>query len=308
MDSNFISVFICTYNPNHNFLKRTIDGLLSQNLDSSLWSLAIIDNNSSSPVAEIDFVKSLGINVYVEKTQGLTAARGLAEKVAKDGILVFVDDDNVLDNDYLSHVKQTFLDERIGIVSGAIFPEYLKKPDEWFYLFENMLAIRRFTGEELLMVANNYCNDLFPIGAGMSIRKSLIQAYYREHLTNENYIEGRRGNELSSGEDLDLDFYALSKGYKIGLNPKMKMIHIIPENRIKMDYLKKLAVSSLKSSYLVDKKWSAVFGHHVFDTFEMNPSMLRLKIIYNYFFGFVNKRKQLRFVFLKSLLPLLTKK
>ncbi|RZJ82484.1 MAG: glycosyltransferase family 2 protein [Flavobacterium sp.] len=304
MIANFISVFICTYNPNPDFLRRTVDGLLSQDLSGELWELTIIDNNSTLSVSEIDFIKEKKVKVVVEKKQGLTAARGCAVNIAKGEILVFVDDDNILNKDYLTQVRNIFELKELGIVSGAIFPEYVKSPEKWFYMYEEMIAIRRFTGENILLNESSIYNNLFPIGAGLAIRKELIKSYYEEHLTTENYIEGRKGEDLSSGEDLDLDFYALNKLYKIGIYPKLILTHIIPEVRITTSYIAKLAKSSLKSSLLLNKKWGKVFKHNVFEGFELSNGALFLRILFNGVLAPFNKSKYIRYNLLKELLKL----
>jgi glycosyltransferase involved in cell wall biosynthesis len=297
-----IDVFICTYNPEEIFLKRTVDGILSQTLDKSKWTITIIDNNSKFPVADFEFLKSLNIKVIVESKQGLTAARGCAVKNASAEILVFVDDDNILEKDYLKCVQDAFNDEQIAILSGAIYPEYLKEPQQWFYVFEEMLAIRKIKGNELIINKKSVFNGLFPIGAGMAVRKNVMEEYYNDHLKEENYIEGRKGNDLSSGEDLDLDFYALNRGYKIGVNPLMQLTHIIPANRITFKYIKKLTSSSMRSSCLLNKKWSKVFGHNVYEIFDMTKSQLLIRLIWNRFSGFINKQKYIRYLVLKTIL------
>ena len=275
-----INVFICTYNPNQEYLRRTIEGILNQDLDRSLWDLRIIDNNSQTRVSDFDFIKHKNIEVIVEKKQGLTAARGCATSNAKGDILVFIDDDLVIASDYLSQVQKLFQNSKIGIISGNIKPEYNEKPENWFYEFEGMIAIRDFPKSlDFLPNEKEIYNDRFPIGAGMSIRKSLIEKYYSNHLKEENYIEGRKGDDLSSCEDLDLDFYAIQQGFTIGVSPKLSSIHLIPSNRIKLEYILKLGYYSLKSSFQLNSKWKSYFKHDVFDFFAYPTIKLLIRTL-----------------------------
>lgn len=274
-----IDVFVCTYNPNKDYLKQTVDAILLQTLDASEWAFTIIDNNSKSAVSEIDFIEELKIKVIVEREQGLTAARRCATNNSNADILVFVDDDNILDTDYLIKVKEIFTDSTIGIVSGNIEPVYEQQPEAWFNDIEGMIAVRRVKGDALLLNQQQVYNELFPIGAGMCVRRTLIHDYYHKHLNAENYIEGRKANDLSSAEDIDLDFYALSAGYQIGLSPALKSLHLIPAGRVQIAYVLKLASSSLHSTYLVNQKWSKVFGHPVFNHFDIGYLQLLIRLV-----------------------------
>lgn len=299
-----ISIFICTYNPNKEFLLRVVNSILNQTLDKSEWEFYVIDNNSTTPVAEIDFIKELKISVLFEKRPGLSFARECGVNAAKGDILVFVDDDNVLDVNYLISVKEAFEDKEIGILAGNIIPEYVEQPNSWFLQHEEMLAIRRLEGSEIIFNESIYCNYLFPLGAGMSIRKNLIEDYYYKHLNEGNLIKGRKGTELSSCEDYDLDFYAMHRGYKIGYNPKMKMVHILPPKRLTFDYFVNLSTSSLKSSFHVNKKWAPIFNQNVFEHFNLNLSKIRFKILVNTIGSVIDKNRRMYKAFLLELYKL----
>jgi glycosyltransferase involved in cell wall biosynthesis len=285
-----IDVFICTYNPNHEYLLQTIEGILKQDLSHDEWSLTIIDNNSSASVAEIDFVKELKIRTIVEKKQGLTAARACAVNNSSGDILIFVDDDNILETNYLSTTKQIFSnDGELVLLSGNIVPMYIRQPPKWFTQFEPMLAIRRLDSNQSVIYNSLTTYNLnFPIGAGMAVRSTFIKDYYDNHLSAGNYIEGRKGDELSSGEDLDLDLYAISKGFKLGVSPFMKLIHIIPERRILPKYIAKLGVESIKSGYQLNAKWSPVFDNLIFDYFGSSAVKLRIKLFISSLLSFNN--------------------
>ncbi|RZK38505.1 MAG: glycosyltransferase family 2 protein [Pedobacter sp.] len=303
-NKNMISVFICTYNPNKEFLERTVKSILSQSLNSNLWEFGIIDNNSNSPVANLAIVKELNIKVVVEKKQGLTAARECAMRQSNGEILVFVDDDNILDEDYLFWVNEVFKNDNMGILSGSVYPEYIQTPEEWFFEHEEMLAIRKIDGEDVITPEKPVCSNLFPIGAGMSVRRKIIEDYYNIHVPETSMIEGRKGDELSSNEDIDLDFYALSRGFIIGVFPKMKMKHIIPPGRLDIKYLTKLAVGSLKSAYQVNEKWASFFKCNVFDSFDHSKKEILYKILVNRILGFSSKPRKMYAAYFSALYSL----
>jgi glycosyltransferase involved in cell wall biosynthesis len=305
-NETMISVVVCTHNPNERYLSRTVDSILGQTFPKSETDFFIVDNNSSKPVADLDVVRKNGINVVEEKRPGLTAARECGAREARGELVVFVDDDNILDPSYLFKADQIFSDEKIGIMSGVIVPEYEQLPASWFYIHESMLAIRRFPENHYFVTTNPEFNDQFPIGAGICIRKRILIEYFSS-LDSENRIEGRMGTSLSSGEDIDIDMFAISTGYTIGSSGNLKLVHIIPSGRCTVNYLQRLAVSSLCSSYKINEKWKPVFKQDIFTFFSESKSRVMLKILF-YAMTRWNKNSRILLSFHKTLFLMLNAK
>jgi glycosyltransferase involved in cell wall biosynthesis len=274
-----ISVILCTYNPNEKYLARALDSILYQDMKKEDWEFVVIDNNSSTPVREMDAVRQRGVRVEFEGKQGLSAAREYGIRHTRGDILVFIDDDNILAPEYLSKVKTVFDTPNIGIVSGSIAPEYEREPDGWFKDFECMLAIRTHLGERAYLSNIPSYNEYFPVGAGMACRRTLVEAYYNAIANGSAYISGRAGAQLSSAEDLDLDFFAISQGYLVGSVGYLKMKHIIPVGRTTIDYLTRLAIAMEQSTAEVNQKWKNTFGSDVFMFFSIPRRRTGLKLI-----------------------------
>lgn len=269
-----ISVVICTYNPKEEYLNIAIDAILKQDFNKEDFEFFIIDNNSSFKVSELKFVKENNIRIIEEKTPGLTAARECGARNSKGKIIVFVDDDNILNTDYLTNVEKLFdMYNYLGVVSGEILPIYEVEPPKWFYQFESAIAIRRLPNDYNYFTNIPIFNVFFPIGAGISIRRQLLISYF-DDLTNNVRVEGRKGNSLSSGEDLDIDYFAISKGYLIGQTKKLSLKHLIPASRVNYKYINKLNLGSLKSTFLIKKKWENKFAICLF------PFLCKKKYLY----------------------------
>lgn len=274
-----ISVIICTYNPKHVYLERTVQSILQQQFPMQDVDFFIVDNNSSSPVEEIPFIANNRIRVVHEPVPGLTAARECGSRNAKGDLIVYVDDDNILDASYLKNVNSMFQNPLIGIVSGHIIPEYEQTPESWFLPFEPMLAIRRVPMERSYLTTIPLYNEHFPIGAGICIRTKIIRDYFNS-INDSNRIEGRVGNSLSSGEDLDIDFFAIHQGYAVGSNGTLKLRHIIPPQRCTVGYISRLAVSSAQSTWQINQKWRPVFNADVFTMFAHSQRSIIVKMFY----------------------------
>jgi glycosyltransferase involved in cell wall biosynthesis len=294
-----ISVIICTYNPIERNFDRAVQSVLNQNFNAD-WEFVIVDNNSAFPVSSMHIVQSNSIRVVVEVTPGLTAARECAVRVAKGDILIFADDDNVLSPDYLEIANKIFTDNKIGVISGTIIPEYETIPEKWFKPLEKMIAIRSFRTEGTFLTQTPVWNEYFPIGAGMCIRRELLLSYF-DNLTEKNRIEGRKGQNLSSGEDLDIDFYAIHKGYLIGVHTPLAVKHLIPKNRYTVEYLCRLSSSSALSCFQINRKWHTIFNGPVFKQFGFSIIQLRVFLVI-FTILFPLKRYRISYYFYKTIL------
>src|SRR5512132_4628719 len=102
-----LSVIICAHNPRKLYLERTLRALQAQSLEHSRWELLLIDNASESPLSrDWDLSWHPHARHVVERELGLSAARLRGMREANCELLVFVDDDNVLDAEYLSEAVQ----------------------------------------------------------------------------------------------------------------------------------------------------------------------------------------------------------
>jgi glycosyltransferase involved in cell wall biosynthesis len=242
-----LSVFIPTYNPNSARLSQTLIGLKNQKLLVEDWELLIIDNNSTINFAEnIDLSWHPNAKIIVEPKQGLTFARLKGFEMAKGDIIIMVDDDNILDADYLKNCLSIFNKyPNMGAIGGNIEGEFEVSPPEWTKDFFSLLAIRNL-GREILIEKGNskkYPSSA-PVGAGMGMRKSALSKYLAEINQQKELISDRSGTSLTLN------------GFDIGFFPQLTMKHIIPAGRLTQEYLGKLNEGIMQSwtSFLIKYK------------------------------------------------------
>lgn len=139
-----LSVIICTHNPKRHYLSKVLESLQFQTLSHDVWELLLIDNASQTPLnAEIDLSWHPNARHIREDQLGLTPARlrGIHESTADT--LVFVDDDNILEPDYLEAALIISKDwAKIGAWSGQVKPVFEQQPPDWTKLYWTNLAIR----------------------------------------------------------------------------------------------------------------------------------------------------------------------
>ena len=245
-----ISVIICTHNPREDFLRRTLAALRSQTLATTKWELLLIDNASQINLATAwDLSWQPGARHIRENELGLTPARLRGIREAQGDLLVFVDDDNVLAENYLAAAEELFSRRAdLGVASGRILPEYETPPPAWFLPHESWLAVRRIGQSRW---ANFYEPRAEPCGAGMCLRKSVALGYAQKAADARQRILGRKGDSLLSGEDIAITKVALALGFSMGQFVALQMTHIIPSRRVSEEYLFSLYRSIIASGQVM---------------------------------------------------------
>jgi glycosyltransferase involved in cell wall biosynthesis len=94
------TVIICTHNPRADYLQRCLDALCAQTLPRHRWERLVVDNQSQEPLI-IDLSWHFSARLVREDELGLTPARLRAIRESAGDILIFVDDDNVLDPNFV---------------------------------------------------------------------------------------------------------------------------------------------------------------------------------------------------------------
>jgi glycosyltransferase involved in cell wall biosynthesis len=240
-----LSVAICTHNPRRDFLERTLAGLRAQTLATAEWEFLLVDNGSKKEsLREGDWQWHPTGQLLVEPKLGLTHARIAAMTAARADLLVFVDDDNILAADYLANCLEVGRNwPQLGIWGGSITPEFEVPPAEWTKPYWYCLACRE-------VLAPRWTNqtttpDMVPFGAGFCLRRVVWETYLRNVVDDPHRLAlGRTGGSLASAEDVDLWYECLGLGLGAGLFPQMRLIHLIPPNRLDPAYLLRLVESN----------------------------------------------------------------
>jgi len=236
-----MSVITCSHNSRPDYLNQVLDALKNQTLDKQRWEYLIIDNASDKPLeSRVDLSWHPNSKHIREEQLGLTHARLRGISESRGDILVFVDDDNVLDSDYLEQVMA--VSEKhlmIGAWSGQGRPVFEEQPPEWTRRHWGHLALKEFADDS--WSNQPQLPETMPTGAGLCVRK-LVASYYAELHANGKraFVMDRNGNSLVSGGDVDLASCACDIGLGVGLFASLKLSHLIPSGRLTEDYLLRL--------------------------------------------------------------------
>jgi len=264
-----LSVIICTHNPREDYLRRVLDALKAQTLPKEQWELLLIDNVSKKPLAgQWDLSWHSNARHIREEELGLTPARFRGIREAAAGILVFVDDDNVLAPDYLANaLKLTLSHTWVGAFGGNIAGEFETKPESWAEVMFPFLAIIPVKHEEWALGPGTIAQRCSPCGAGMVIRKA-VAAYYIKKSANDALRRGldRKGASLVSAGDVDMALCACVLGMAVGRFPQLQMNHLISSRRLERDYLLRLAEGTAFSDAILKFIWNGYLPDQNQDT------------------------------------------
>ncbi len=260
-----ISVITCTHNPRLDYLNRILMALNQQTFPLENWELLLIDNASSQDLSSaINLDWHPNARVIREENLGLTFARLRGIQESKAELLVFVDDDNVLDSDYLQVALNISKDYPfIGAWGGQISGDFEIEPPAWTKPYWKYLAIRQFEQDQWSNLF--YQNPTIPCGAGLCVRKTVAEEYVNLVQNDKHRLSlDRQGTFnlskiLFSCGDTDLAFTACDIGLGTGQFTALTLVHLIPAHRLEEKYLIKLAEGIAYSNIILDYFRGKVF-------------------------------------------------
>ena len=239
MKKDGISVIVCCYNSSLRLLP-TLTHLAKQKTTIP-FEVIVVDNASNddtflnAQIMSSIFKSSVSFKVIKELQQGLSYARNKGIKEAAYEYIVFCDDDNWLEENYIQ-IAHDFLFNNpnyaaIGGKSEAVFEDG-KIPPTWFKALEASYAVG------VQGVEGNITSKGYLWGAGISLRKSL----YVKVINNDFplLLTGRKGTNLSSGEDTEFCLRCVLLGYEVYYTSKLQLQHFISSSRLSRDYSIKL--------------------------------------------------------------------
>ncbi len=251
-----LSVLVCTHNPRKPYFDRCLAALRDQTLSYDEWELVVIDNKSEVPLqSRLDLSWHPSGRLVREEKLGLTPARLMAIRESTGELLVFVDDDNVLDLDFLEQVIRTshgmpFL----GSWSGQCRPEFESEPPSWTRRYWGNLVIRQFDSNVWSNIPR--LAETMPCGAGLCVRRAVARHYLELHERGERTMQlDRQGTSLLSGGDNDLAACACLIGLGMGLVKDLRLTHLLPAERFTEEHLERLIEGIQFSSVVLDSEY-----------------------------------------------------
>ncbi len=235
-----ISIIVCTYNRDR-FLPECLLSISTQTADRTIYELIIIDNNSNDNTATIskDFIShnpELNARYILESEQGLSNARNRGIKEASGEYLVFVDDDAILDSEYIEKIRQfILLRPDVTGLGGKIIAKYVdgEEPD-WMNPFSRGLFLSEVDYGNEIMELDGYRK--YPFGCNMIIHRRFFETGWKFDSTL-----GVIGKDGGRCEEKVLFRDIARKNHLIYYLPDAFVHHQIDVQRMTKPYIRKLS-------------------------------------------------------------------
>ena len=247
-----LSVIIPTRN-RAKFLSGALESLTRQTYSLDMFEVIVVDNGSTDNTREIcvSFKNRMPqLRYFYEEKPGLHVGRHLGMEMAKSEILVFTDDDIIAVQGWLQAIVNAFNDHNVQLVGGPSLPLYEQAPPEWMEVFWTRTPDGKSScgSLSLLDFGDKEC-EIDPTliwGLNYSIRgKTLIDlgGFHPDGFPWE--LRRFRGD----GETA-LSVEAKRRGLKAIYQPGACVHHIIPANRMTVEYFERRAfLQGISSSF-----------------------------------------------------------
>lgn len=253
-----ISVVICCHN-SARVLPPMLEHLANQIVAPSVrWEVVVVDNASTDdtadlarrsakrlrePFSQADDEKGsrslfAPLRVVAEPKLGLAYARARGVEEARGGIICFVDDDNWLCPEWVQTVFDVMsAHPDVGALGGIVEPEFETARPPWFAPVAYLYA----TGPE-----GEPSGDVTGVhmlcGAGLSVRRSALADIRSKGF--RPIAVGRQGSGVGAGEDSEMTYSLRLAGWRMWIDPRLRIRHFLPVRRLNWDYARRLAYGS----------------------------------------------------------------
>jgi glycosyltransferase involved in cell wall biosynthesis len=289
------SILICSKNGSARIEKCLVAISNLKIEDDYAVEVLLIDSNSSDNTGEyaIDIWRNLNCKFYFKKftvlENGKIAAFNKGVQESSGEYIVVCDDDNILFNSYLIEADKLLNENKnIGVIGACGILQADDYPD-WFEEFKGFYAC----GRQAFKTGNVFPQRNVVYGAGMIFRKSVFLQCVEKgfHFIFDYKSPHRNPYFENGGEDGELCWIIKFSGYEIWYSDNLKFLHEIDQNRLTLEYLKKLKERKSKSA-IVYKLYSRMYLYE-----KQNVSWFWLKellfLIKNYFSNFKFSKKYL---------------
>jgi len=167
-----VSIVIPTLN-RRDFLRDAVTSCRSQSFPSELYEIIIVDNGSTDGTKEmIDQLNCDGhktVRYLLEQRRGLHWARHAGARVAAGHILAYIDDDCLVEPNWLEELHRAYAALNADAAGGKILIRWDRQPEPWVIQYEPTLGRLDLGPEMMILKPSQYIN-----GGNFSILRSRL--------------------------------------------------------------------------------------------------------------------------------------
>ena len=234
-----LTAIICTYN-RATYIGPLLESIAVNDLPKTEYEILLVDNNCTDNTREIcdAFMakySEVNFRYVVEPEQGLSAARNKGIQEAKGDIIVYIDDDALVDTHYLRDYAEWFAAHPETMACGGpIEPLYETSEPAWMTPYTKALLTAWMNyGDHV----REYPRGRYPGGGNAAYRKSVF-----EQVGLFNTALGRKGGNLMGSEEKDIFDKMHALKMQVLYLPSPVLHHIIPQAKLEPDYFHRLTI------------------------------------------------------------------
>lgn len=229
-NQKLITVVICTWN-RAPALARTLEQLTHLRIPAGMfWELLIVNNCCTDSTDDViaAYAGRLPIRRLYEATPGQTRARNLAIREGRGSIVMWTDDDVLVDPDWAIHLLNAFARFDADWVFGPAQAEWETQAPSWYAdRFAAHFALLDYGSTPFLVTDRQH--PFYGLNCA-STRDAL-------HTLGGFCVDfGLRGASGAIGDDIDIFDRALEAHLRIVYTPDAKVRHMIPAARVTKRY------------------------------------------------------------------------
>jgi glucosyl-dolichyl phosphate glucuronosyltransferase len=226
-----ISAIICTLN-RANYLRKALQSLVEQTLDTNEYEILVVDNHSTDETKSVvteEFSHISNLRYLYEPVLGLSQARNTGWQNAQGKYVAYLDDDAIAYSYWLEKILQVFetMTPQPGCVGGKVQPIWEAEKPHW--LPDKLLPYLTVLNWSDVPVTLE--GKMYIAGANMVFPKYLL-----EKIGGFQVSLGRTGGKLLSNEETFLQNQLKNIGYSIYYDPDITVKHHVAASRLTQNW------------------------------------------------------------------------
>lgn len=214
-------------------LRRCLETLRDQAVDSDALEVLVVDDGSPTPlaplVAEVSASSPIAMRCERQALSGLNTGRNRGAAAARGDVLAFLDDDTLVSAGWAQALLAAFDSQPCAAVGGRVELSLQAPAPPW-------LAVRRYylaeydLGPEPRWIED----DPVPVGANCAVRRSDF-----EHVGGfRDGLDRIAGSLVSNG---DTEFFRRLRraGGRLRYEPSAHVLHVVPPRRLTEEYFRR---------------------------------------------------------------------
>lgn len=205
--------------------------------------ILLVDNASPEPLSSNKDIQNWlsvtpGSRIVLEGKLGLSHARIRGLRDTRGQLIVFFDDDNLPEPDYIEAAAAAATDYPFVGVWGPGVIEVIWLPGgDPAVRAEHAREFQQHAQTSVSYALEFPMPETMPFGTGMVVRREVADRYLEWHSKRRINTTGRTGSSLSSAEDIQFGWIAMLHGWAVGRHPALRLKHMVSGSRCQFNYM-----------------------------------------------------------------------